>query len=265
MPYLNSIMPMNLNRLHHAWEKSLAPFKPCLDFDFSFAFQPIVDAQTRQIVSYEALVRGTKGEPAMDVLSRISADNIFGFDRAVRLKAIHLASRLKLSKNLHINLLPFGNYLTNMNINATLKASAECGFPLENIIFEITESEVLTDHRNLIDIIRLYNGYNFRTAIDDFGTGYSGLKLLVQYQPNYVKLDRSLIANIDDDEVKKVIFQGIRLICKKLGIAIMAEGVERVEEYAWLRSMGVTYFQGYYFALPAFEELPEVSKGLFSW
>jgi EAL domain-containing protein (putative c-di-GMP-specific phosphodiesterase class I) len=257
-------MPMNLNRLAYVWEESRVPFVPALDFDFSFAFQPIVDAGTRQVISYEALVRGTRGEPALDILSKLSQDNAFGFDCAVRMKAIQLASRLKLNKNLHINLLPFGNYLTNMNINATLKASADCGFPLENIIFEITEDEMLTDHRNLIDIIRLYNGFNFRTAIDDFGTGYSGLKLLVHYQPHYVKLDRSLIAYIDEDDVKQVIFQGIGLICRKLGIEMVAEGVERAEEYAWLRSMGVSYFQGYYFAFPAFEELPEVSRSLFN-
>jgi EAL domain-containing protein (putative c-di-GMP-specific phosphodiesterase class I) len=255
---------MNLNRLHHVWETSMLPFKPTLDFEFSFAFQPIVNARTRQIVSYEALVRGPNGEPALDILSRLSDDNAYGFDREVRMKAIRLASRLKLNKNLHINLLPFGDTLTSMNINATLRASAECGFPLENIIFEITEDEELTDHRNLIDIIKLYHGFNFRTAIDDFGTGYSGLKLLVRYQPHYVKLDRSLIANIDEDEVKQIVFQGIGLICRKLGVEVMAEGVERVEEYAWLRSMGVNYFQGYYFAFPAFEELPEVSTGLFN-
>lgn len=253
----------NHNRLQSVWANAVPPSKPGVDFEFSFAFQPIVNAATRQIVSYEALVRGPKGEPARDILSRLSSDNAYGFDNAVRMKAIRLASRLKLDKNLHINLLPFGDTLTNMNIYTTMRTSAECGFPLENIIFEITEDEVLTDHRNLIEIIRLYQGYNFRTAIDDFGTGYSGLKLLVHYQPQYVKIDRSLIANIEEDEVKKVIFQGISLICRKLGIEMMAEGVERAEEYAWLRSMGVNYFQGFYFAFPAFEELPEVSRGLF--
>jgi EAL domain-containing protein (putative c-di-GMP-specific phosphodiesterase class I) len=256
---------MNMNRLSNAWEESLPPTNPSLDFEFSFAFQPIVDAETRQVVSYEALVRGPNGEPAMDILSKLSTDNVYRFDREVRMKAIRLASRLKLNKNLHINLLPFGDTLTTMNIRDTLRASEEYGFPLENIIFEITENEMLTDHRNLIEIIKLYNDFNFRTAIDDFGTGYSGLKLLIHYQPNYVKLDRSLIANIEEDEVKQIVFQGIQLICKRLGIQLMAEGVERVEEYSWLRSRHVNYFQGYYFAFPAFEELPEVARGLFSW
>jgi EAL domain-containing protein (putative c-di-GMP-specific phosphodiesterase class I) len=235
-------------------------FDPHIDFDFSFAFQPIVNAEKGEIISYEALVRGPKGEPATDVLTHLNQENLYEFDRACRTKAIKLASRLKLRQNLHINLLPFGTSLTNNNINATLKTSAECGFPLERIVFEISESETLTDQRRLIDIIKLYQDFNFQTAIDDFGTGYSGLNLLIEYQPNFVKLDRNLIANIHENQVKQTILQGIKMICRKLNIGVMAEGVEKAEEYSWLRASGVIFFQGFYFACPAFEALPEVSS-----
>jgi EAL domain-containing protein (putative c-di-GMP-specific phosphodiesterase class I) len=234
-----------------------------VDFEFSFAFQPIVNADTREIISFEALVRGPNGEPSADVFSQVG-DNIYGFDQACRIKAIHMASRLKLRKHLNINLLPFGSYQTGMNIRATLRASENFGFPIENIVFEVTESEMLTDHRRLIDIIKMYQEFGFQTAIDDFGTGYSGLKLLVEYQPNYVKLDRNLIADIHGNEVKQTVVQGIGFICKKLGVGLMAEGVERFEEFSWLRGAGVSLFQGYYFAPPAFEALPEVAAGLYS-
>ena len=175
-----------------------------------------------------------------------------------------MASRLKLRKNLNINLLPFGSYQTGMNIRATLRASENFGFPIQNIVFEVTESEMLTDHRRLIDIIKMYQEFGFQTAIDDFGTGYSGLKLLVEYQPSYVKLDRHLIADIHSNEIKQTVVQGIGFICKKLGVGLMAEGVEKFEEYSWLRESGVNLFQGYYFAEPAFEALPEVAHRLYS-
>ncbi len=234
-----------------------------VDFEFSFAFQPIVNADTREIISFEALVRGPNGEPATDVFSHVG-DNLYGFDQACRIKAIHMASRLKLRKNLNINLLPFGSYQTGMNIRATLRASENFGFPIQNIVFEVTESEMLTDHRRLIDIIKMYQEFGFQTAIDDFGTGYSGLKLLVEYQPSYVKLDRHLIADIHSNEIKQTVVQGIGFICKKLGVGLMAEGVEKFEEYSWLRESGVNLFQGYYFAEPAFEALPEVAHRLYS-
>jgi EAL domain-containing protein (putative c-di-GMP-specific phosphodiesterase class I) len=198
------------------------------------------------------------------VFSHVIQENLYGFDQACRIKAIHMASRLKLRTNLNINLLPFGSYQTGMNIRATLRASESFGFPLHNIVFEVTESEMLTDHRRLIDIIKMYQEFGFQTAIDDFGTGYSGLKLLVEYQPSYVKLDRHLIADIHSNEVKQTVVQGIGFICKKLGVGLMAEGVEKFEEYSWLRASGVNFFQGYYFAEPAFEALPEVAAGLYS-
>jgi EAL domain-containing protein (putative c-di-GMP-specific phosphodiesterase class I) len=234
-----------------------------VDFEFSFAFQPIVSSETRMIVSFEALVRGPQGEGSAKVFEKVDDQNLYGFDRACRMKAIHLASRLKLCRNLNLNLFPFGTYQTGMNIRATLRAAVSCGFPAENIIFEVTESERLTDHRRLVDIIKMYHEFGFRTAIDDFGTGYSGLNLLVEYQPNFLKLDRNLIADIHASEVKQTIFQGIGFICNKLNIDIMAEGVEKAEEFRWLRDAGVSLFQGYYFARPAFEALPEVPQELF--
>jgi len=254
---------VNLSRLERMLAGEKLAFDPHIDFDFSFAFQPIVNADKGEIVSYEALVRGPNGEPSADILGRLTEENLYEFDRACRTKAIKLASRLNLRQNLHINLLPFGNYLTNTNIHETLKASVKYGFPLEHIVFEITESETLTDQRRLIDIIKLYRDFSFQTAIDDFGTGYSGLKLLIEYQPNFVKLDRYLIEDIQENEVRQTILQGINLICRKLNVEMMAEGVEKVEEYSWLRALGVKYFQGYYFACPAFEALPEVSSESF--
>ena len=94
-----------------------------------------------------------------------------------------------------------------------MRASESFGFPIQNIVFEVTESEMLTDHRRLIDIIKMYQEFGFQTAIDDFGTGYSGLKLLVEYQPSYVKLARHLIADIHANEIKQTVVQGIGFIC----------------------------------------------------
>ena len=98
------------------------------------------------------------------------------------------------------------------------------------------------------------------TAIDDFGMGYSGLKLLLDYQPNYIKLDRNLIANIQWDKVKQSVFSGVQQMCNDLSIKLVAEGVETADEYAWLQNAGVDIFQGYYFARPAFEAFPQVES-----
>jgi EAL domain-containing protein (putative c-di-GMP-specific phosphodiesterase class I) len=230
-----------------------------VDFEFSYAFQPIVNARKKEIISFEALVRGPKGEPAASILSRVSDENIYLFDDIGRRKAIEIVSRQKIFKGLNINLSAKELYQVDLNITATFKASRNNGFPVENIIFEVTESECLTDRRNILNNLKLLQEFGFMTAIDDFGMGYSGIKLLLEYQPNYIKLDRALISNIKWDKVKQSVFLGTRRMCEELSIDIVAEGVETAEEYQWLHYAGVDIFQGYYFARPAFETLPNVS------
>lgn len=238
--------------------KHLLNAKGNIGFDFSFAFQPIVDIRKHEIMSFEALVRGTKGESADTVLKRVSNKNISMFDELCRWKAIEIASRLHMPQGLSINLTAEGLYQVDINITATFKASINNGFPVENIIFEVIESECLTDQRNLVKNLKLLQEFGFMTAFDDFGMGYSGLKLLLAYQPNYIKLDRNIIADIHCSKVKQGIFAGIQRMCDDLSITIIAEGIETYEEYAWLKNAGIDLFQGFYFARPAFESLPNV-------
>lgn len=235
-----------------------------LGFDFSFAFQPIVDSRTCEVLSYEALVRGPCGEHSSTVLEQLNFQNVGRFEGIAWRKAIQMANTLKIRNHLSLNLFPNGLYRVDLNLSTTFQASNENGFPVSNLIFEVTESENLTDRSNLLKFLRLYQEFGFTTAIDDFGTGYSGLKLLVEYQPNYIKLDRHLIADIHKNYVRQSIVSGIRNICERMNIQIMAEGVELEEEFRWLRSIGIHIFQGYYFARPAFETLPVVAPELYS-
>jgi EAL domain-containing protein (putative c-di-GMP-specific phosphodiesterase class I) len=186
------------------------------------------------------------------------------FDETLRREAIYLASRLNICNLLSLNLSARGLYEVDLNITATFQASINSGIPVENIIFEVLETENLTDQRNLVKYLQLIQDFGFKTAIDDFGAGYSGLKLLVKYQPNYIKLDRTLIGEIHHSTIKQSVFAGIAQMCKRLCIEIVAEGVEKAGEYYWLREAGVSIFQGFYFARPAFEALPDVANKVFS-
>jgi EAL domain-containing protein (putative c-di-GMP-specific phosphodiesterase class I) len=231
-----------------------------MGFNFSFAFQPIVDVRNREIISFEALVRGPHGESSASVFAQVPKNEILKFDKICRQKAIHLASRLKIPNRLNLNMSAESIYEVDLSIMATFQASKQSGFPAENIIFEVLESECLTEKRNLVQYLQLIQEFGFATAIDDFGAGYSGLRLLAEYQPYYIKLDRHLIGNIHQDYVRQRIFSGIRKICDSLSIQIVAEGVESAGEYQWLHEAGIIIFQGYYFARPAFEALPDVAN-----
>jgi EAL domain-containing protein (putative c-di-GMP-specific phosphodiesterase class I) len=95
-------------------------------------------------------------------------------------------------------------------------------------------------------------------AIDDFGAGYSGLNLLADFQPDQIKLDMKLVRGIERHGPRQAIVRAIDQACQDLGIDVIAEGVETVEEYAWLANQGIKLFQGYLFAKPAFESFPPV-------
>lgn len=229
-----------------------------LGVKFSFAFQPIVDARRRNVSSFEALIRGPHGEPASFVLSKLLKEDSSAFHQSRAQTVIELANRLNISSKVNINLSASELYHVDLNIIGTFLPSCFHEFPVENIVFEITESEDLTGRQTLIRNLKLLQEFGFQTAIDDFGAGYSGLKLLMEYQPNYVKLDRHLISNIHADKVKQAVFWGVRQICDHLSIDLVAEGVENRDEYRWLEEAGIHLFQGYYFAKPAFEALPRI-------
>jgi EAL domain-containing protein (putative c-di-GMP-specific phosphodiesterase class I) len=243
------------------------PIPPCaacqdgqaLGFDFSMAFQPIVDLRDQSLYAYEALVRGTDGSGAAQIISRVNEQNRYAFDQACRIKAVELAARLQMPCLLSINFLPNAVYQAATCIRATLAAARRFNFPTERIIFEITESEELVDKAHLKGIIQEYQRQKFMTAIDDFGAGYSGLNLLAEFQPDIIKLDMALVRGIDADPVRQAIVQGILGVCRVLNIEVIAEGIETQGELRQLQGFGIYLFQGYLFARPAFEELPEVT------
>jgi EAL domain-containing protein (putative c-di-GMP-specific phosphodiesterase class I) len=227
------------------------------DLPFTMAFQPIVDATSRTIFAHEALVRGVGGEGAYSILSRVSQDNRYTFDQQCRVKAIELATRLNLPQNgalLSINFMPNAVYEPRACIRVTLATAMRTRFPLENIIFEFTEDEKLdTDH--LLNILRTYRSFGFKTAIDDFGSGYAGLGLLSRFQPDIVKLDMELIRGVDRDVVKRRIVKSMLDLLRDLNIQTICEGVETQDELWALIDCGARLIQGFVLARPAFESL----------
>ena len=205
------------------------------------------------------MVRGLTGESAYNVLSQVNESNRYVFDQSIRVKALDLAAALDLRGKLSINFLPNAVYKAETCIRATLEAASAMNFPTERIMFEVTEGEKVVDHGHLKSIFQEYKKQNFTTAIDDFGAGYSGLNLLADWQPDVIKLDMALTRNIDIDRVRRALVAGILGVCKELGIQVIAEGIETREECLALADQGVNLFQGYFFARPQFEALPQIA------
>lgn len=245
-----------------------ATLRPCagcrdgagFDFAFSMAFQPIVDVETGRPFAFEALVRGTANEGAGEILARVTERSLYAFDQACRVKAIEVAARaglLETPARLSINFLPNAVYSPKACIQLTLKTAGAVGMPLDRLIFEFTENERMADPTHVAGIVDSYREMGFGTALDDFGAGHAGLNLLARFQPDIIKLDMELIRGLEASLPRRIIVDGVARMCRQLGITLIAEGVETVAELEALRSIGIRYVQGFLFARPGFEMLPE--------
>ncbi|WBH17063.1 EAL domain-containing protein [Sphingomonas radiodurans] len=226
------------------------------------AFQPIVDAETGRPFAYEALVRGSNGEGAYDVLSQVTPENRYAFDQQCRVTAIELAVAagiIDTGARLSINFLPNAVYSPVACIQLTLKTARATGFPPDRLIFEFTENEEMADTSHVKTIVETYRKMGFATAIDDFGAGHAGLGLLAKFQTDLIKLDMDLIRGVDTSLPRRMIIESVVRLCENLGITVIAEGIETVAEYEALRAIGVRYIQGYLLARPGFRTLPEIT------
>lgn len=226
------------------------------------AFQPIVDVSSEKIWGYEALVRGLAGQGAYEVLSKVTEANRYAFDQACRVKAIELAgSRIgNADAKLSINFMPNAVYEPKACIRATLEAASRTQFDPKRLMFEFTENEHMRDADHVSNIVSEYRRMGFTTALDDFGAGFAGLSLLARFQTDLIKLDMELLRGIDGSQVKQAIVRGLVAIATELNITLLAEGIETQAEFDVLRSLGISLFQGYYFARPQVETFQTMTE-----
>lgn len=228
-----------------------------LPFDFTMAFQPIVDLASARTTTFEALVRGPNGESAWSVLSQVTDSLMYRFDQACRVSAIEMASALGMQERLSINFLPNAVYEPEACIQATLEVSQRVGWPTNKLVFEFTETERVTDQAHLKRIIDSYRSMGFTTALDDFGNGYANLDLLTLLEPDKLKIDRELVMGCDQDRRRQALLRAVRGLATEMKLELIAEGVETREEALWLARSGILRQQGFFYARPAVASLGE--------
>jgi len=226
------------------------------------AFQPIVDIKRHTVYAYEALVRGTEQESATAVLNQVTAESRSAFDQSCRIKAMILAQQLGIAEQgalLSVNFMPGVHYSAVDCFQRTVQAAEWTGFPLRSLMFEISEMESLNDTERLRAIATEYRSHGLTIALDDFGAGNSGLNLLADIEVQVLKLDGRLVRGIDSQPRAQEIVRSTAAMAHRLGIKIVGECVETREEVDVLLDCGITLMQGYLFAAPTFESLPEIT------
>jgi EAL domain-containing protein (putative c-di-GMP-specific phosphodiesterase class I) len=242
-------------RYNAAFPKATAS-KPPANAPYSFAFQPIVSAPDCGIFSHEALLRGPQDESAIEILNQLPLTGQSAFHEESRVLALHWAAHLGLSTHLNLNIMPSVVLSSPSAIPSTLEAAERYHILPGQIILEILESEIIGSLKGLSAALRNYRSTGLLFAIDDFGAGYAGLNLLAEFQPDFLKLDLRLVRDVEKKGPRQAIIRGILRTCTDLGIEIIAEGVETESEFRWLQAEGIRLFQGYFFARPALEKLP---------
>jgi len=224
-------------------------------------FQPIFKADAPHIpFAHECLLRWRDSKGAINAPQRLfeaarEAELLFQLDRQAREVNIRNSVARGVSSKIFVNFTPTAIYDPRNCLKATMDVIDEVGLTPGDIVFEIVETERVDETAHLKSIMDYYKERGFGVALDDLGSGYSTLGLLGMLRPDYVKLDMELVRDVHQDRFKGELVRRIIELGHKFGIEIIAEGIEVVEEAAWLKSQDVDYFQGFYFARPSAEPL----------
>jgi EAL domain-containing protein (putative c-di-GMP-specific phosphodiesterase class I) len=225
--------------------------------------QPIVDIRTGRAHAYEALARFGRPREDGGPLHWFALAEKLGerpaLERAcVRQGLLLLADRpagTSVSLNLSAPVLLEEGTMRMLHDAGDGLADDLCG-----LIIEITEETLVHSDMDLLEAIAPLRARGARMAVDDMGAGYSGLRQITAVLPAYLKLDRSLVTDIDSDPDRAALVGALAGYSKHVGSLLVAEGVETEAELEAIRRLGVPLVQGFYFSRPA-APWPEIGNG----
>jgi EAL domain-containing protein (putative c-di-GMP-specific phosphodiesterase class I) len=211
-------------------------------------FQPIVDLQRGVVCGYEALTRFAGDVPASPV-AWFTAAALYGHAsrlEAIALRAI-LAARRDLPPNCFLSLNASPQALGSDEVAGVLLDAGD----LKGVVVEVTEQTPVEDYDGLRARLDGLRAAGASVAVDDTGAGYASLSHILALEPRFVKLDRSLVTDVDLDPRKEAAVAAIGAFAGRLDAWLVAEGVERPGELERLQALGVPLVQGYLLAKPA--------------
>lgn len=229
-------------------------------------FQPIIKLDSGKTIGYEVLNRPAQSklfpntEYFYDFIGQ--TDHVFSFECFCRnLSLRRFIDRLTEEERqgtplIFINIHPNVLLDTSYHSGETLQLLNELGIEPRQVVFELTEKSAVTDFALFEKVLSNYRSQGFRIAIDDVGSGYNSLKTLIYLKPEFIKLDRSLIQNIDQNIEQQQLVSLIIEYAKQSFTKVIAEGIETINELKFIREHGVHYGQGYALGKPNEEVIP---------
>jgi diguanylate cyclase (GGDEF)-like protein/PAS domain S-box-containing protein len=225
------------------------------------AYQPIIELETERTVGFEALLRWehpVRGNVPPDTFIPLAEQNglILPIGRWVLLEACRTAAGwqhdhpdldLSISVNVSARQITSGSVLSDVT-----EALASSGLDPSRLVLELTETALIQDTALAAMRLAELSGLGIRLAVDDFGTGYSSLSYLRQFSVDILKIDRSFIESISDDDTKQMpaMVQGLLDLGRTLNLEIVAEGIETDVQFRRLREEHCRFAQGFLFSRP---------------
>ena len=227
-------------------------------------FQPLVDLERGDIYGYEALIRGPSDSPLA------FPDRLFATARACgRLQELELCCRylsIQRFAELQLDARLFLNVSADLLLNpdypsgTTLALVNKLGLAPESIVIELSEQQPFHDYALTRQVVNHYRRMGFKVALDDIGSGYSGLRLWLEMTPDYVKLDKHFIHQLERNPLKREFVKAIVSIAEGVGSKLIAEGIETLDELRTIQQMGIAVGQGFLFGRP--QQVPELQLAI---
>ncbi|TIH18586.1 GGDEF domain-containing protein [Marinifilum sp. JC120] len=233
-----------------------------INSDIRCHYQPIVNLNDKSIHGWEALARGPQNSPFRSPLTLFDMaeklGKLFQLEKLCREAAIKTFGDHNPQHKLFLNIHPRTIVDPNFTTGETKRLLEKWGLKPGNIVFEITERHSVKDFTTFRKTLDHYRNQGYLVAIDDAGTGYSGLTSIAEIKPDYIKMDKSFVDNIETNQVNRALIDTFTDFAEKIGGKLIVEGVETQEQALTLVDMGVHLGQGYFFARPQ-REKPQLS------
>ena len=231
--------------------------------ELEVVYQPVVDVATQQLVAVEALLRWENeqlGKVAPDKFIPVAegtgliipiGDWVLEQACSAVMELDKLGYPICAAVNVSTRQFRGAHFVESVS-----KALEKSGLPADRLELEITESLLVDEQSEPVEIINLLRERGVRFSIDDFGTGYSALSYLRRFAVNTLKIDRSFVSGVNESEQDASLTRTIIAMAKNLGLEIIAEGVEDKQHHEFLKLHDCDFAQGYYFGKPmVFEDL----------
>jgi EAL domain-containing protein (putative c-di-GMP-specific phosphodiesterase class I) len=225
-----------------------------LDRNVFSVYEPIVDVHTRTVFGYEALARGPEGTELHSPVALFSEaeqhDLVYELDCLCRSSGLKGAIDFPAGTKLFLNVLPTSIHDPNFAADRLIQTLEECRLSPKDVVFEISEQESIENFVHFREMSDRYRNLGFQFALDDTGSGYAGFEELIELQPEFIKMDRSMVSGVDQDPARQEVLAALLTVANKLGARVIGEGLDTLEELEMLGELGIHFGQGWLFGHP---------------